>query len=101
MKRAIGLQPLELILEDVSAAIAANNEGYLTIGHVIKKLAAVAPDFAHNLLKEVMGGQAFFGLSAFAAGFISSFTTDGILYHSLRRVMTAVMSSVTSRGVAS
>lgn len=50
------LHSLELVLEDVAAAISPDDEHDVTVRHLIEVLLAVSADLAHDQLEQVVSG---------------------------------------------
>ena len=82
MESTVCLQALKLILENVPAAVASLNKKDVTIGHLVEKFPPVSSYLAHDFLKEVMGGYAFF--SVLSVSSISGLIMEGTLYQLLR-----------------
>ena len=78
MESSVSLQALELILKDISTAVASLDEQDVTIGHIVEVFPPVSAYLAHNLLKEVVSGYAFFSFLSVSS--ISGFTTEGTSY---------------------
>lgn len=58
------IHALELILQDITAAVATDNQRYFAVRHVIEAFYAVSSNLAHDKLEQIMGCYAFFPSSS-------------------------------------
>ena len=90
------LNPLQLVLQDVSPAIALDDEHDLPILHLIEIFVAVSPDLAYYDFEGLVGVSAFFTflpLDLFSS--VSFSIVDGSISHSWCISITALHMATT------